>query len=241
MHMTGAWFLLIFAALATAAMLLLLHVTRLGELVHTDIPDRPRRRLFLASVSFFVNVPRGPAAGSPLSLITFAPFGWRSWGPGTFTILSGESSSCSWSATRGLLRSAPAQPRRRSLSGDCSPSFMEWVPRSPSTNSPSGSISRMFIGRRKDVRASMPSSSLALRWPPERGERPSSMLSGKKIKHYAANSFSCATPDWYQSSLLSGRPLRPRSACLAMFETRRYRLCERPLRILPYTAARCDM
>lgn len=54
MHMTGAWILLIFVVLATAVMLLLLHLTRLGEFVHTSIPDRPRRRLFLASVSFFV-------------------------------------------------------------------------------------------------------------------------------------------------------------------------------------------
>lgn len=54
MHITGAWILLIFVALATAAMLLLLHLTKLGDLVHTNIPDRPRRRLFVASVSFFV-------------------------------------------------------------------------------------------------------------------------------------------------------------------------------------------
>jgi hypothetical protein len=54
MHITGAWILLIFAALATSMMLLLLHLTRLGDIVHTSIPDRPRRRLFLASVSFFV-------------------------------------------------------------------------------------------------------------------------------------------------------------------------------------------
>lgn len=54
MHIAGAWFLLIFAAVATMAMLLLLHLTRLGDLVHSNIPDRPRRRLFVASVSFFV-------------------------------------------------------------------------------------------------------------------------------------------------------------------------------------------
>jgi hypothetical protein len=54
MHMTGAWILLIFAVLTTAVMLLLLHLTRLGELIHTHLPDRPRRRLFLASVSFFI-------------------------------------------------------------------------------------------------------------------------------------------------------------------------------------------
>jgi hypothetical protein len=54
MHITGAWILLIFALLATASMLLFLHLTNLGRLVHQRIPDRPRRRLFLASVSFFV-------------------------------------------------------------------------------------------------------------------------------------------------------------------------------------------
>jgi hypothetical protein len=54
MHITGAWILLIFAAVITAVMLLLLHLTRLGELVHTNIPDRPRRRLFIASLSFFL-------------------------------------------------------------------------------------------------------------------------------------------------------------------------------------------
>jgi hypothetical protein len=54
MHITGAWILLIFALLATAFMLLFLHLTKLGRFVHQRIPDRPRRRLFLASVSFFV-------------------------------------------------------------------------------------------------------------------------------------------------------------------------------------------
>lgn len=35
-------------------MLFILHLTRLGRLIRSTIPDRPRRRLFLASVSFFV-------------------------------------------------------------------------------------------------------------------------------------------------------------------------------------------
>ncbi len=35
-------------------LLLLLHRTRLGALLHEHIADRPRRRLFLASVSFFL-------------------------------------------------------------------------------------------------------------------------------------------------------------------------------------------
>jgi hypothetical protein len=37
-----------------ALLLLLLHRTRLGSLLHEHIADRPRRRLFLASVSFFL-------------------------------------------------------------------------------------------------------------------------------------------------------------------------------------------
>jgi len=45
---------LLFALFAAASILLLLHLTNIGVLVHQSIPDRPRRRLFLASVSFFV-------------------------------------------------------------------------------------------------------------------------------------------------------------------------------------------
>jgi hypothetical protein len=37
-----------------AVLLALLHRTRLGSLVHEHIADRPRRRLFLASISFFL-------------------------------------------------------------------------------------------------------------------------------------------------------------------------------------------
>lgn len=75
MHITGAWILVIFAAFATAVMVLLLHVTRLGGLIHTHIPDRPRRRLFVASVSFFVTF-------LGVRLLVFCithhigPFGW---------------------------------------------------------------------------------------------------------------------------------------------------------------------
>jgi hypothetical protein len=54
MHWSGSIILLVFIVLITAAMLFLLHLTRLGHLVHDNIPDRPRRRMFLASVSFFV-------------------------------------------------------------------------------------------------------------------------------------------------------------------------------------------
>ena len=54
MHWTGAAVLLVFIILATATMLFLLHLTRAGRILHDRIPDRPRRRLFMASVSFFV-------------------------------------------------------------------------------------------------------------------------------------------------------------------------------------------
>lgn len=54
MHIPGAWILLIFISVTTALILLVLHLTRLGRLIHQQIPDRPRRRLFLASISFFI-------------------------------------------------------------------------------------------------------------------------------------------------------------------------------------------
>jgi hypothetical protein len=54
MHISGSWILLIFISLFTAVILLLLHLTELGHLIHQQIPDRPHRRLFLASVSFFI-------------------------------------------------------------------------------------------------------------------------------------------------------------------------------------------
>jgi hypothetical protein len=54
MHIAGSYILLIFISLLTAVILLLLHLTKLGLLVHQRIPDRPQRRLFLASVSFFI-------------------------------------------------------------------------------------------------------------------------------------------------------------------------------------------
>jgi hypothetical protein len=51
---TGALLLLAFASLVIVVLLVLLQLTRLGFLVRTTIPDRPRRRMFLASVSFFL-------------------------------------------------------------------------------------------------------------------------------------------------------------------------------------------
>ena len=46
--------LLAFAGLVVIVLLVLLQLTRLGFLVRTTIPDRPRRRMFIASVSFLI-------------------------------------------------------------------------------------------------------------------------------------------------------------------------------------------
>jgi len=51
---SGAFLLLLFAGLVVVVLLVLLELTRLGFIVRTTIPDRPRRRMFLASVSFLV-------------------------------------------------------------------------------------------------------------------------------------------------------------------------------------------
>ena len=51
---TGALLLLAFASLVVVVLLVLLQLTRLGYLVRATIPDRPRRRMFIASVAFLV-------------------------------------------------------------------------------------------------------------------------------------------------------------------------------------------
>jgi hypothetical protein len=51
---TGALILLAFASLVVGVLLVLLQLTRLGYVVRATIPDRPRRRMFLASVAFLV-------------------------------------------------------------------------------------------------------------------------------------------------------------------------------------------
>ena len=52
--MAYTWFILLLAVTGTVLFLLILHGTSLGRAVHDGIPDRPRRRLFIASVSFFL-------------------------------------------------------------------------------------------------------------------------------------------------------------------------------------------
>jgi hypothetical protein len=54
MHIAASWLLLILVVAGSAFALLVLHLTRLGHLIHDTIADRPHRRLLLASVSFFV-------------------------------------------------------------------------------------------------------------------------------------------------------------------------------------------
>jgi len=52
--MAYSWFILLLTIAGIAFILLLLHGTSLGQAIHEGIPDRPRRRLFVASVSFFL-------------------------------------------------------------------------------------------------------------------------------------------------------------------------------------------
>lgn len=52
--MTAAWIILVFIAVTTAVILLLLHHTPIGDLLHRHIPDTPRRRLLLSTIAFFI-------------------------------------------------------------------------------------------------------------------------------------------------------------------------------------------
>jgi hypothetical protein len=52
--MAYTWFILLMVISGTALMLLVLQGTPLGIFVHERIPDRPRQRLFVATVSFFL-------------------------------------------------------------------------------------------------------------------------------------------------------------------------------------------
>ena len=71
----GAIVLLAFATLVIVLLLVLLHLTRLGLLIRATIPDRPRRRSFLASVAFLVTF---SGVRGLVSLITHnvGPFHW---------------------------------------------------------------------------------------------------------------------------------------------------------------------
>jgi hypothetical protein len=51
---SGALSLLAFVGAVVVVLLVLLQLTRLGILIRTTIPDRPRQRMFIASVSFLI-------------------------------------------------------------------------------------------------------------------------------------------------------------------------------------------
>jgi hypothetical protein len=52
--MTFTWLILLLTIVGSLVLTLLFHRTALGRFLHERIPDRPRRRLFVASVSFFL-------------------------------------------------------------------------------------------------------------------------------------------------------------------------------------------
>jgi len=75
MHWTMAWILLAFLAASASVILVLLHLTRAGAILHERIPDRPRRRLFLAALGFVLTF-LGVRLLVLLILFHKGPFGW---------------------------------------------------------------------------------------------------------------------------------------------------------------------
>jgi hypothetical protein len=72
---TGALLLLVFASAVVVLLLVLLQLTRLGFLIRSTIPDRPRRRMFIASMSFVITF-LGVRLIVTLILRNHGPFGW---------------------------------------------------------------------------------------------------------------------------------------------------------------------
>lgn len=72
---SGALLLFVFVSAVVVLLLVLLQLTRLGYIVHTTIPDRPRRRMFLASVSFLITFV-GVRALVSLIMHNKGPFNW---------------------------------------------------------------------------------------------------------------------------------------------------------------------
>ena len=75
MHWTAAWIVLAFMAACASVILVLLHMTRAGRILHERIPDRPRRRLFLASLGFVLTF-LGVRLLVLLIYFHIGPFGW---------------------------------------------------------------------------------------------------------------------------------------------------------------------
>lgn len=72
---SGALLLLAFASMVVIVLLVLLQLTRLGFVVRSTIPDRPRRRMFIASVSFLFTF-AGVRLLVQLVIHNHGPFGW---------------------------------------------------------------------------------------------------------------------------------------------------------------------
>lgn len=75
MHWVAAWLVLFFMAASASVILIILHRTRAGRILHERIPDRPRRRLFLAALGFAVTFV-GVRLLVLLILYHIGPFGW---------------------------------------------------------------------------------------------------------------------------------------------------------------------
>jgi len=67
--------LLAFASLVVIVLLVFLQLTRLGFIVRSTIPDRPRRRMFIASASFLITF-AGVRLIVSLVIHNHGPFGW---------------------------------------------------------------------------------------------------------------------------------------------------------------------
>lgn len=72
---TGTLLLLAFSSAVVIVLLVSLQLTRLGFLVRTTIPDRPRRRMFIASVSFLITFV-GVRILVSMIVHNRGPFGW---------------------------------------------------------------------------------------------------------------------------------------------------------------------
>jgi hypothetical protein len=75
MHWTAAWILIAFLAASVSIILILLHLTRAGAILHERIPDRPRRRLFLAALGFVLTF-LGVRILVLFIMFHRGPFGW---------------------------------------------------------------------------------------------------------------------------------------------------------------------
>ena len=102
----------------TGVLFLVLRHPHVNRVFVQSIPDRPQRRLFLASVAFFLTF-----AG--VRIVTYSnyhhigPFHDIYFRDGIFITWCGEFSSCSWSGTDGSLKQVLRVSRHPFLLGGC--------------------------------------------------------------------------------------------------------------------------